>query len=123
MTFLAYLLTIVAIGWSILWSIAFVGLWDSTQKCKYDAQTNQQVCSVNYGILFVLFISYFFTHQVLQVRIVMNTANRRVKKRTAAYFAYLSVHLLRIVSIPPLLVLLERGGSLPKMPRAAALRV
>jgi hypothetical protein len=47
-------------------SIGLVGIWDSTQKCHIDQTTGQQVCTVNYGILFVMFISYFFTHQVLQ---------------------------------------------------------
>jgi hypothetical protein len=58
-----YFFTFCAAGWSILWAFAFIGAFDKTYTC--DANDN---CSdPNYGILFGLFISYFFTHQVLQV--------------------------------------------------------
>jgi hypothetical protein len=58
-----YFFALCAAGWSILWAFAFVGAFDKTYTC--DAN---DVCSdPNYGILFGLFVSYFFTHQVLQV--------------------------------------------------------
>jgi hypothetical protein len=58
-----YFFTSCAAGWSILWAFAFIGAFDKTYTC--DAN---DVCSdPNYGILFGLFVSYFFTHQVLQV--------------------------------------------------------
>lgn len=60
----AYIFTILAGLWSIAWSIAFVGVFDQTYECN--DVTN--VCSdPNYGYLFLLFLAYFFTHQVLQV--------------------------------------------------------
>jgi hypothetical protein len=58
-----YFFTFCAAGWSILWAFAFVGTFDRTYEC--DAN---DVCSdPNYGLLLLLFVSYFFTHQVLQV--------------------------------------------------------
>lgn len=58
-----YFFTMCAAGWSVLWALAFIGAFDRTYTC--DANN---VCSdPNYGILLGLFISYFFTHQVLQV--------------------------------------------------------
>jgi hypothetical protein len=57
----ALLAAIFAAGWSFLWAIAFFGVWEDTYKC--DANGN---CSLNYGYLFLMFLSYFFTHQVIQ---------------------------------------------------------
>ena len=63
-TVYAYLLTILGAAWSIVWSVAFAGVFDKTYQC--DAQN---VCtSPNYGYLFLLFIAYFFGQQVFQVR-------------------------------------------------------
>jgi hypothetical protein len=60
---IAYVLTLLAAGWSILWGFAFVGVFDQTYGCD-----ENNVCdNVNYGFLFLLFVAYFFTHQVLQV--------------------------------------------------------
>lgn len=60
----AYLITALAGIWSITWSVAFVGVFDETYSC--DDETN--VCDdPNYGFLFLLFVAYFFGHQVLQV--------------------------------------------------------
>lgn len=62
-TVFAYLFTILAAGWSLLWSIAVSGTIGQTYSC--DAAG---VCtSANYGLVFLLFLSFFFTHQVLQV--------------------------------------------------------
>lgn len=58
--------TILAGLWSICWSVALAGVLNQTYEC--DANN---VCSnPSYGLLFLLFLSYFFTHQVLQVRCV-----------------------------------------------------
>ena len=60
----AFFFTAFAGFWSILWSVAFVGVLDRTFECD---ETN--VCdNPNYGFLFLLFVSYFFAHQVIQVR-------------------------------------------------------
>jgi hypothetical protein len=58
----AYVFTLFAAGWSILWAFAFVGVYDQTYQCD----ENNFCDDPSYGLLFVLFVSYFFTHQVLQ---------------------------------------------------------
>mmetsp|Transcript_21830 Transcript_21830/g.43728 ORF Transcript_21830/g.43728 Transcript_21830/m.43728 type:complete len:339 (+) Transcript_21830:96-1112(+) len=58
--FVAYLYVIVAFGWSILWSIAFVGVYDQVIATVNGENT------INYGYYFLLFLSFFFTHQVIQ---------------------------------------------------------
>jgi hypothetical protein len=61
-TFFAYLLTAVAGVWSVTWSVAFVGVFNKTYTCD-----ENNVCSnTNYGYMFMLFVAYFFIHQVLQ---------------------------------------------------------
>ena len=65
---MAYFFSAIAFGWSIAWSVALVGVWDQTLTCTTNFQTGVQTCDVNYGYLFLLFVSYFFTHLVLQVR-------------------------------------------------------
>jgi hypothetical protein len=63
-TTFAYMFAIAAAGWSVLWSIAFSGLFEYT----YDCNDVTGVCTnPNYGYMFLLFVSFFFTHQVLQV--------------------------------------------------------
>ena len=60
----SFIFTALAGGWSLIWTIAFVGVFDETYTCDDETGT----CSdVNYGFLFLLFVSYFFAHQVLQV--------------------------------------------------------
>jgi hypothetical protein len=68
---IAFLLTALAGAWSAIWSVAFVGVFDKTYTC--DNETN--VCSnPNYGYMFLLFVAYFFTHQVLQVSDILCTS-------------------------------------------------
>lgn len=63
--FVSYFFLALAFGWSILWTIALVGIWDDTITCQQVGDVTQ--CSdPNYGILFGMFVSYFFTHQVIQ---------------------------------------------------------
>lgn len=64
-TLQAIFFVVLAFGWSLLWVIALLGIWDSTGSCT--TTNGVETCSdPNYGIMFVLFISYFFTHQVIQ---------------------------------------------------------
>mmetsp|Transcript_1175 Transcript_1175/g.1426 ORF Transcript_1175/g.1426 Transcript_1175/m.1426 type:complete len:481 (-) Transcript_1175:260-1702(-) len=63
-TFLAYIVTAVAFGWTILWTVVMVGVQDKLITCEQVNGVNQ-CTSPNYGLLFLLFLSYFFTHQVL----------------------------------------------------------
>jgi hypothetical protein len=66
----AYFLVALAFAWSMLWTVALTGVWDSTYTCvdktKKDGTVRKE-CSVgNGGYLFLILLSYFFTHQVLQ---------------------------------------------------------
>jgi hypothetical protein len=67
----AYIFTALAGLWSVAWAVAFVGVYDQTYTC--DDVTNQ-CTDVNYGYLFLLFVAYFFTHQVLQNSIHVTVA-------------------------------------------------
>ena len=59
----AFVFTVLAGAWSLIWTIGFVGVFDRTYECD-----ENNVCTdPNYGFLFLLFVSYFFAHQVLQV--------------------------------------------------------
>jgi hypothetical protein len=61
-TILAYAVVVGAFGWTLLWVVSLLGIQDSLVSCNEDG-----VCSSpNYLYLFLLFVSYFFTHQVLQ---------------------------------------------------------
>ena len=63
--FYAYVFALMAGGWSIAWSLAFVGVFDQTSDCS----NADGVCdSPGYGLLFVLFLAFFFVEQVIQVR-------------------------------------------------------
>lgn len=57
-TLFAYLFPIIGIFWTLIWIVAVTGVEDST----YDDETGQP----NYGILFLLFLSFYFTEQVLE---------------------------------------------------------
>jgi hypothetical protein len=60
----AYFFALLAGGWSIAWALAFVGVFNQTSDCS---NANEQ-CSPGYGLLFVLFLAFFFVEQVIQVR-------------------------------------------------------
>jgi len=65
-TFYAYVITGLAMLWSVCWSVAFIGIFNKTYVC--DDATG--VCSEpNYGYLFLLFLAFFFGHQVFQYSI------------------------------------------------------
>jgi len=59
----AVFFTLLEIGWFVIWAIAVVaGRFEKTTTCN----DNDNGCSQNYGLLFLLFLSLFFTQQVLQ---------------------------------------------------------
>mmetsp|Transcript_51375 Transcript_51375/g.124026 ORF Transcript_51375/g.124026 Transcript_51375/m.124026 type:complete len:480 (+) Transcript_51375:221-1660(+) len=58
----AYIFTALLVGWIVLWSISFAGVFNNTYNCD----ANGANCDVNYGFLFLLFVSFFFTQQVMQ---------------------------------------------------------
>lgn len=65
-TFLAYIVVAFAFGWTMLWTASVLGIQDSIIQCEDDGNGNTICSNPNYLILFLLFVSYFFTHQVLQ---------------------------------------------------------
>lgn len=66
----SYIFTALACGWSILWTLAVAGIQDRLITCEQQTNANGNQVTVctdpNYGFFFLLFISFFFTHQVLQ---------------------------------------------------------
>jgi Plasma-membrane choline transporter len=66
----AYIFALLAGLWAICWSVAFAGVFDSTYDCM--TVNGQNVCSSpSYGLLFVLFLAFFFVQQVIQVRLAL----------------------------------------------------
>jgi hypothetical protein len=64
--FFAYMFTAVGVAWSCVWTLAFVGVSDKIYAC-IDNGAGGQVCTdPNYGLLFLLFLAFFFAHQVFQ---------------------------------------------------------
>jgi hypothetical protein len=60
---IGYFFAILSISWYLLWCFVFVGIWIQT-SC--DPETNVCTGQPNGGFLFLLFLSFFFTWQVLQ---------------------------------------------------------
>mmetsp|Transcript_28641 Transcript_28641/g.51793 ORF Transcript_28641/g.51793 Transcript_28641/m.51793 type:complete len:493 (-) Transcript_28641:409-1887(-) len=65
----AYFFVALAFGWTLLWSVSLMGVWDKVIQAKtvtVGDNVSYEQNSVNYGYLFLLLLSYFFTHQVIQ---------------------------------------------------------
>lgn len=60
---ISYVFAILGMGWTVLWSIAVLGVYESVYSC--DAEGNCSVDSA--GLLFLLFVAFYFVHQVFQV--------------------------------------------------------
>lgn len=65
-TILAYVVSFLTFGWLIVWSLAFFGINDSLTTCEVVNGENVCTSGLNYFYLFFLFVSVFFTEQVLQ---------------------------------------------------------
>jgi len=69
-TLIGYVMIVLALGWTVLWVTAALGVQDSIISCTttQDANGNDlKVCeNPNYGILFLFLVSYYFVHQVLK---------------------------------------------------------
>eukprot|EP00581_Thalassiosira_minuscula_P009040 CAMPEP_0183702454 /NCGR_PEP_ID=MMETSP0737-20130205/542_1 /TAXON_ID=385413 /ORGANISM="Thalassiosira miniscula, Strain CCMP1093" /LENGTH=492 /DNA_ID=CAMNT_0025929063 /DNA_START=144 /DNA_END=1622 /DNA_ORIENTATION=+ len=67
--FIAYFFVALAFGWTLLWTVSLLGVWEKVVQSETvqtaDGYTYTQN-NANYGYLFLLFLSYFFTHQVIQ---------------------------------------------------------
>lgn len=67
--FLSYFFTILAGLWSFVWTVAVVGIIVETSDCPegQDQAAQDSSCGEpSYIVLFFLFLSYFFTHQIIQ---------------------------------------------------------
>lgn len=71
-TIFAYFFTALEVGWVVLWSIALAGVFNQTYTCTGE-NCNP---SPSYGILFLLFLAFYFTQQVLQVRVLSSAVLR-----------------------------------------------
>lgn len=52
--------------WSLVWAVAFMGIMVGFCDAKNTAQCD--ITGGGWGYLFLLFVAYFFSHQVLQVK-------------------------------------------------------
>lgn len=64
--FVTFIFEALAFAWTMLWCLACLATFNSTYSCTENAN-GQQICTqVNYGYLFLLLLSFYFTHQVIQ---------------------------------------------------------
>ena len=64
--FTTFVFEALAFAWTILWVLACFGTYSSTYSCTTNANGVEVCTGVNYGYLFLLLLSFFFTHQVIQ---------------------------------------------------------
>ena len=73
-TLIGYFMVAQALGWTVLWVTAFLGVQDSIIDCTTEVVNGVNVTTCanpNYGIIFLFLVSYYFVHQVLKVSIVV----------------------------------------------------
>jgi hypothetical protein len=64
-SFIAYIFTALAFAWFVLWSLAMAAIQKDVLGCV--EQDGVTVCeNLNYGVMFLLFVSLFFTAEVLK---------------------------------------------------------
>jgi len=65
-TLVGYFFSIFAFGWTVLWSVAFIGVYNSSPLEKGCVEDEDTVCDreINYGYLFLLLLSFYWAHQV-----------------------------------------------------------
>lgn len=68
----ALVFVVVAAAWSLLWAVAMLGIFDRVYGC--DGQNDCTIAGSGWFTLFLLFIAYFFVHQVLQNTIHVSIA-------------------------------------------------
>jgi len=68
--FVSYLFAFLTLAWTILWSLAFYVTYEKTKTC--DDKTGD--CTMNAGWAFLLFVSLFWTQQVLMNTIHVTVA-------------------------------------------------
>jgi hypothetical protein len=66
---MSYVFTALGFAWTIVWFVTLAGIQDKIITCTTDVVDGAEVTTCtnpNYLYLFLLFLSFFFTHQVLQ---------------------------------------------------------
>jgi hypothetical protein len=66
--FVSFVFVCIAFGWTLLWAVASAGVSNqiiTSSEVEIDGVKYTQ-STPNYGYLFLLLLSYFFTHQVIQ---------------------------------------------------------
>jgi hypothetical protein len=65
----AFLIVGLAVIWTCTWTLALIGVYTKTAHCTMDMDSGAMVCQSdpNSFYIFLLLISYFWTHQVLKV--------------------------------------------------------
>lgn len=67
-TIFAYFFAILGMGWTILWAVAFAGVFDQSFTCEDDNDGGScQTTDLNYGLYFLMCLALYFTQQVIQV--------------------------------------------------------
>jgi ABC-type glycerol-3-phosphate transport system permease component len=65
-TVFAYFFTVLAGCWSILWALAVSGAMEQSASSNPCDENGENCGDPNYGVMFLLFLSFFFAHQVIQ---------------------------------------------------------
>lgn len=83
-----YIFAALAGGWSLLWTVAFAGVFNETDNCN---NVDGTCDNVNYGYLFLLLVAFYFTHQVLQNSVHVTVAGKcSTTKRATTKFTYIA---------------------------------
>ncbi len=66
--FVSFVFVCIAFGWTLLWAVALAGISDQVVQSETVevGGVSYTQSTANYGYLFLLLLSYFFTHQVIQ---------------------------------------------------------
>jgi len=62
LTVVAYLMTMLGMVYTLIWILAVIGVYDKTSDCDGDDCEEEP----NYGVMFILFVFYFWMQQVTQ---------------------------------------------------------
>jgi len=73
-TLLGYFFSAAAFAWTVVWGVAAIGVYDVSPEA--DGCVDGKICAhkVNYGFLFLLFLSYYWVHQVFVYTVHVSVA-------------------------------------------------
>lgn len=75
-TIAGYFFSIAGFGWTVLWSVALLGIYSVSPDICDGVDANGDECGkkLNYGYFFLLLVSFYWTHQVFTNTIHVSTA-------------------------------------------------